>query len=126
MVLAGKSTMNCSVMGRGAPSSPMITSTSAPRRLRMPSAISRSSCARRDGAVSAHGSNARRAAATARSTSSGLPSGTRPITASVEASVTSKWPLPSGATHSPSIKNLSKTITAALILSQTQHRRRSC
>ena len=51
--------------------------------------------------VSLHAGKASRADATARSTSSGVPSGMRPMTSSVEALTTSMEPLPAGATHSP-------------------------
>ena len=44
-----------------------------------------------------------RAAATARSTSSGVPSGTLPITCSVVESITSIRPSPDDSTHSPPI-----------------------
>ena len=44
---------------------------------------------------------AARAARAARSTSSGVPSGTRPMTSSVVASITSIAPSPAGGVHSP-------------------------
>ena len=48
-----------------------------------------------------HDSNAARAAATARSTSSAVPSGMRPMTSSVEALTTSIVPSDDGSTHWP-------------------------
>ncbi len=63
--------------------------------------------ARSAGAIRGHGprSNASRAAATARSMSSMVDTGTRPITSSVAGDTTSSVSLPDGATHLPPMKN---------------------
>ena len=60
--------------------------------------------------VAAHPGNAARAAATARSTSSGDPSGTVPMTSSVVESITSRVPVPADGTHSPPMNKRSRTI----------------
>jgi hypothetical protein len=59
--------------------------------------------ARSAGVMRGHGpsSKARRAAATARSMSAGVASGTRPMTSSVCGDTTSMVPLPEDSTHSP-------------------------
>ena len=54
-------------------------------------------------------SNAVRAAATARSMSAFVPSGTRPTTSSVWGEMTSMTSVPAGSTHSPPMKSLSWT-----------------
>ncbi len=69
-------------------------------------ALARSSTEARD-----QSSNAPRAAATARSTSAGPPSGTVPMTSSVAALTTSITPSPaSGGTHEPPMNRASRTI----------------
>jgi hypothetical protein len=70
-------------------------------RAASPAAIARISSARSTSPVCDQLSKAARAAATARSTSSGLPCGMRPITSSVAAFTTSIVSLPVGSTHSP-------------------------
>ena len=107
--------MYCSVICRGAPSSLMMTSASSAFRAAMPSEIAPRISARSFGSVSAKDSNARRAAATARSTSTGLPSGICPTTSSVAASCTSNVPFPSGSTHRPSMRNFWKTRMSSLL-----------
>ena len=74
----------------------------------MPSAIFVNSSARCSGVQSRHGpSNAAFAAATARSMSAGVATGTEPMTSSVVGDRTLRVSLPAGATHSPPMKNLS-------------------
>ena len=85
----------------GMPSSwAMMAAISSPRAS-MPSATAVSSAARSCQGVCDQASNASRAAATARSTSSGVPAGIRPMTSSVVALTTSMVSLPAGSTHAP-------------------------
>ena len=63
-----------------------------------------------------HTSNAARAAATARSTSSGVPSGTLPMTSSVVGSMTSMVPAPAGLVHSPPMKNVVRSRVSGLVV----------
>src|SRR5262249_33047535 len=69
-------------------------------------------------------SNARRAAATARSTSSRVASGTRPITSSVDAERTSIFCFACEATHSPPMKrSLYSAIATRALLFSTHYTR---
>ena len=85
----------------GMPSSCAISAAISSIRALSACAIRASQSARSSTVVSDHVSNAARAAATARSTSSALPSGMLPITCSVVELMTSITPLPEEATHSP-------------------------
>ena len=85
----------------GMPSSDaMRTASSSWRSWSLPE-MAAHMAARSSAGVVLHDSNASRAAATARSTSAGVPCGMRPMTSSVEALTTSMVSLPSGATHWP-------------------------
>ena len=90
-------------MNIGMPTSPQIVSASSWLRAPMPSDMAWMNFDRSWASVCDHVWNAVCAAATARSTSSGVPSGTRPMTSSVEALITSMWPLPVEGTHAPSM-----------------------
>ena len=66
--------------------------------------------ARSPGDICGHGplSNASRAAATARSTSAVVASGTLAMTSSVAGEITASVSVPAGSTQSPPMKNLSR------------------
>ncbi len=85
----------------GMPTSCAITAAISSMRAPRASAIRFIQLARSSSDVADQLSNAPRAAATARSTSAALASGTLPITSSVVGFTTSIAPLPSGFTHSP-------------------------
>ena len=85
----------------GIPTSAAISAASSSPRAASPAAIPCSASRRLSNGTADQASKPARAAATARSTSSGVPSGTRPITCSVVESSTSMLPEPAGSTHSP-------------------------
>src|SRR5438067_3123253 len=77
-----------------------------------PSAMREENLARSSGDFDDHSSNAARAALTARSTSSAVPSGIWPMTSPFVESKTSIEPLPLDGTHAPSMYSLSFTSKA--------------
>jgi len=85
------------------PTSPAISWPISAMRVWSPSVIRWTYLARSSTEVSAHAGNARRAACTARSTSSAVPSGIRPMTSSVVEWTTSSHPVPVEGTHAPSM-----------------------
>ena len=93
----------------GMPSSCAIVAAISSLRAARPAAIARIRFARSTSGVCDHDSKAARAACTARSTSSGVPCGIRPITSSVDAFTTSIVSDPAGSTHLPPMKSLSRT-----------------
>ena len=93
----------------GIPSSVVISAASSSPRSPSFSPMAAQRRARSSGGVCDHESNAARAARAARSASSGVPSGTRPMTSSVVGLTTSIEPSPAGSTHSPPMKSLSRT-----------------
>ncbi len=93
---------------RGIPTSRAMRSAMSSARAPSPPAMAWSSSARRSTGVPAHPANAPYAAATARSTSSGTPAGTLPMTASVLGLTTSIVAVPAEATHRPSMYSCSR------------------
>jgi hypothetical protein len=89
------------------PISVAVTRAMSSLRARSASAARRSTAARSAGGVRGHGpsSNARRAAATARSMSAGSASGTCPTTSSVDGETTPNRSDAAGSTHRPPTKN---------------------
>jgi hypothetical protein len=87
----------------GMPTSPVIVSAISWLRAAMPSLRAWRNLARSSVEVWLQPSKAALAAATARSTSSGVPSGIDPMTSSVEALTTSMVPEPVEGTHWPSM-----------------------
>ena len=85
----------------GIPSSAATVAAISSARAASPSPIAASSSTRSPTGVCDQPSNASRAAPTARSTSSAVPWGMRPITSSVLALTTSSVSEPDGATHAP-------------------------
>ncbi len=85
------------------PTSPVMVSAISWLRAPSSSASACSTFWRSAGAVWPHVSKAVLAAATALSTSSGVPSGMWPMTCSVEALMTSMVPLPVDGTQAPSM-----------------------
>ncbi len=93
----------------GMPSSVAIRTPSSSPRSASFAPIAPPAARARSGEVCDQESKAARAARTARSASSGVPSGTRPITSSVVGLITSIVPEPAGSTHSPPMKRRSRT-----------------
>ena len=85
------------------PTSPQIVSAISWLRAPMPSDMACRNLDRSCGSVCDQVSNAVFAALAARSTSSAVPSGIRPMTSSVEALITSIEPVPDDGTHAPSM-----------------------
>ncbi len=85
----------------GMPISVAISAASSSPRSFSLAPTAASSSTRSSGVVLDQESKAARAARTARSASSGVPSGIRPMTSSVEGFTTSIVPSPAGSTHSP-------------------------
>ena len=100
-VIIGRPTCTSCESTRGMPTSWVIRSASSSMRAPRPSWTLVSSAVRSSTGVAAQAGKAARAAATARSTSSAVPSGMVPITASVVESTTSRVPVPDEATQVP-------------------------
>jgi hypothetical protein len=87
----------------GMPTSPATSCAISIERACSPSVMRWRYLARSSREVSAQAGKAALAACTARSTSSAVPSGMRPITSSVPALITSMVPVPVDGTHAPSM-----------------------
>ena len=102
---SGMLTWRVSASARVEPASRTASSLSSPARRSIASAIRSMTAARSRGLKFGHGpsSKARRAAATARSTSPAVPSGTAPMTSSVAGLSTVRTASPSLSCHAPSM-----------------------
>ena len=92
----------------GMPTSREMTEASSSVRAARPSEIRARSLDLSAAGVADHAGKAAAAALTARSTSSGVPSGILPMTSSVVELMTSSVPVPVEATHTPSMYSLSR------------------
>ncbi len=88
---------------RGMPSSSEMVWAISSLRAARPSAMAWTYLPRSSGEVRPQVSNAALAAATARSTSAGVPAGTAAMTCSVDGLMTSMVSVPAGATQAPSM-----------------------
>ena len=99
--IAGRPAWIVRASASGMPTSAAISAAISSARSASAALIAVHASTRCSTGTSRHSSNPARAAFTARSTSSGVPSGMRPITCSVVESTTSIVPEPAGSTHSP-------------------------
>ena len=99
--IAGSPAWICRASGSGIPTSAATRAAISSARSASAALIAVQASTRCSTGTCRQASKPARAAVTARSTSSGVPSGIRPITCSVVESITSIVPSPDGSTHSP-------------------------
>ena len=99
--MVGKPAWICFAIGSGMPTSCATSIPISSMRAARPAESFCSMAARSATGVCDQDGNAAFAAATARSTSAGVPSGIRAMTSSVLELVTSRVPVPAGFTHLP-------------------------